>query len=174
MCKATRPWWLLLVHIHTQTQQEGIHHSRLGNSPLHSLEGIPTTHDKSPTHTESLACLPLQPLHYRECLCRYVLWTATFTTQHCPQTERKQRDVGEASYWGKKKKRKGIEVTRTCLCQTAMPQMCWSDWWEGSLCWRTSFIFPPPLGFLWQNLCHPEFQGFSLLNFLFGFLDSFF
>lgn len=68
-----------------------------------------------------------------------------------------------------KKKRKGTEVTRTCLCQTAMPQMCWSDWWEGSLCWRTSFIFPPPLGFLWQNLCHPEFQGFSLLSFVWVF-----
>lgn len=88
-----------------------------------------------------------------------------------PSDRKKTKRCGWSKLLRGKKKRKGIEVTRTCLCQTAMPQMCWSDWWEGSLCWRTSFIFPPPLGFLWQNLCHPEFQGFSLLSFVwvFGF-----
>lgn len=44
-------------------------------------------------------------------------------------TERK--GVGEANFREKRKKKKEWWGTRTCLCQTAMPQMWWGDWWGG-------------------------------------------
>lgn len=39
-------------------------------SPTHSTEGIPSAHDKSPTHTRPLSLLPpTATFTHRECLC---------------------------------------------------------------------------------------------------------
>lgn len=109
----------------------------------------------------SAAYLPLQPLHTENAsVYTYVSRTATFTTQHCPQTERKQW-CGWSKLLRKNRSEKVVKVTRTCLCQAAMPQMCLSDWWEGSLCWMTCPIF------FVKILRHPEFWGFIFAQLLF-------
>lgn len=84
----------------------GIHRTRPGISPPHSSEGIPSAHDKSPTHTRPLSLLPLTATFtHRECLCVCVFMChgQQPLTLYSTLT---QREITEKRRNGKSKKKK--------------------------------------------------------------------
>lgn len=108
----------------------GIHHSRLGNSLLHIPQREYHQHMTRALLTlgHLACCLPLQPLHTVNA-CVYVHMchgqqplTCNAALKQKEITERK--GVGEARFGEKKRKTKRVMGgTRTCLCQAAMPRM---------------------------------------------------
>lgn len=151
---------------------KSVHSSSGGNPPLqtgklsppHSSEGIPSAHDKSPTHTRPLSLLPpTAAFTHRECLrvCAYVSWTATFNTQHCPQTERNHRErQWERQDLGGKKEDKRSDGAPEHACVKQLCHEC-DEVIDGKVLCAKGHHLLLTSSFC-QLLHHPNSQGSSL------------